>query len=302
MPDVTEQHQAELVYVERSDGLGLEGAMIHAIGGFDRKSVAVLWFHGNTSRFYDLPYIHVGKELARHGYSFLTCNTHGHDIIAPLWGPDGDMVPGGALMERFSQVPLDLDPWISYAISRDYKGVVLVGHSFGANKVAYYQAHTQDPRVWGVALASPDVRWHAEPHRVQLAREMLDEGKGEELMPQVEGNPPWYRMSARTLVERARIAQNVFRSNDGAPYIARLSSPLLAFYGSEETWCGGEAELQTIREGATSSPRVDTHLLEGADHVYWGKAAGAATLLARWIDALSEEKAALTRNSLVYVA
>jgi dienelactone hydrolase len=284
---MTEEHKVELAYVERSDGLGLEGAMINP-SGVIRKPVVVLWFHGNTSRFYDLPYIQIGRELAKLGYSFLTCNTHGHDILAPIWGAEGEMSPGGALMERFSEVPLDLDPWISYALSRGYSGVILAGHSFGAAKVAYYQAHAQDPRVVGVVLASPDVKWQAEPERVELAEKMVAEGQGDELMPQVEGNPPWYRMSARTLFDRARVAQHVFQSDAGEPHIAHVASPLLAFYGTEEAWCGGPEELRAVKEAATSAPKVDTHLLEGADHVYWGNAPDAARLIAGWADGLIE--------------
>ncbi|MFL5733405.1 MAG: hypothetical protein ACJ78Q_09395, partial [Chloroflexia bacterium] len=105
-----------------------------------------------------------------------------------------------------------------------------------------------------------------------------------DLLPLLEGNPPWYRMSARTLLGRARIAVHVYESDTQTPYIASVRCPLLAFYGTEEAWLGGDAELETIRRNASASPCVDTHLVEGADHVYWDRAAEVAALIAGWVN------------------
>ena len=61
---------------------------------------------------------------------------------------------------------------------------------------------------------------------------------------------------------------------------------MLAFYGSEEEWCGGMSELAPIRRNTWSSPRVDTRIIPGADHVYWGKAHETARLISRWTEDL----------------
>jgi alpha-beta hydrolase superfamily lysophospholipase len=273
----------ELAFVDRADGLGLEGAIVRPIGGAT-KPVAIIWIHGNTSRFYDQPYIQIGREMAARGYTFITCNTHGHDVTSVIWGPDGDASPGGACWERFEEVPMDVAAWIDMAIEEGFEGVVLVGHSFGANKVVYYQAERQDKRVLGVVAASGDVKWKATPDRVALAEEMEAQGKGEEVLPQLE--VPWYRMSARTFLGRARIAQHVFNSETQIPHISKVACPVLAFYGSEEEWCGSADDLETIRSNASAAQRVDTQIIEGADHVYWGKADEAARLIGDWVDGL----------------
>jgi alpha-beta hydrolase superfamily lysophospholipase len=279
----------------------LEGAVIYSCSE-ERKGPAVLWFHGSGSRAYDLPYIMLGREISARGYTFLTCNTRGHDIFAPLWSESGRATPGCTLMARFGGVPLDLDPWITYAMERGHSGVVLAGHGFGAARVAYYQAHARDPRVAGIILASPDVKWHAEPERVALAERMLADGDGDELMPQEEGSPAWYRMSARTLVERARISGNTFRSGSGVPHIARIEAPILAFYGTEEEWCGGRAELDEIRAAALSSQCVRAALVPGADHVYWGKSAETADLIADWLKSLEARMPVRSYSEGVYAA
>jgi dienelactone hydrolase len=271
----------ELAYVERQDGLTLEGAVVRP-AGTEEKRVAVLWVHGNTSRFYDQPYLQIGREMAQAGYAFFTINTHGHDVTSVIWGPKGEAVPGGACWERFDEVPQDIEAWIDLAEQMGYEGVVLVGHSFGANKVVYYQAEKQDPRVLAVVVASGDVKWKATPDRLALAEQMEAEGKADEVLPYVE--VPWYSMSARTFLGRARIAQHVFSSESQVPYIAQVRCPVLAFYGTEEEWCGTADDLEMIKRNASASERVETRLLGGADHVYWGQADRAAAMIAEWVD------------------
>ncbi|HST06345.1 MAG TPA: alpha/beta fold hydrolase [Chloroflexia bacterium] len=269
----------ELAFVEREDGIGLEGAIIYPTT-VERNEVAIIWVHGNTSRFYDLPYVQVGREMAALGYTFITANTHRHDDISTLWDDKGT-----TCWERFEEAPLDIEPWIELAINTGAQKVVVVGHSFGATKVAYYQAIKQDPRVLGIVCASADVKWHVDAAMVSLAERMETEGRADEVLPQLEA--AWYRMSVQTLLSRARVAQHVLSSDSQTPYIARIECPILAFYGTEEDWCGTQVDLDNIRRHATGSARVDTCLLEGADHIYWGKSAQTAGLISGWVDGLT---------------
>jgi pimeloyl-ACP methyl ester carboxylesterase len=278
------QYTEELVYADREDGLALEGAFIRPSEAGTEKDPAVICVHGNTSRFYDLPYILWGRELAAHGYPFLSVNTHGHDVVAVIWDDKGGAVPGGACWERFDEVALDLAAWVNFAVEQGFRRVVLLGHSFGANKVAYYQAVRQDERVQGVIAASPDLKWSTSPDRLALAEQKVEAGQGDFVLPPLE--EAHYQMSAQTLVTRAHIAAHVFKSDSREPYIASVRCPLLALYGTEEAWHGGAGELEAIKRHATAASRADTHLLEGADHVYWGREKQLVTLLTEWLDRL----------------
>ncbi len=279
----TGKYTEELAFVDREDGVGLEGAIIRPSRG-TAKPVAIIWIHGNTSRFYDLPYMQIGREMAALGYTFITSNTHGQNACSTILEPGDEANAGSVCRERFEEIPLDLNAWIDMAIEEGFKAVVLVGHSFGANKVLYYQAERQDPRVLGVVSASGDIKWKAAPDQLALAEEMEAEGKADEVLPQLDA--PWYRMSARTFLGRARIAQHVFDSRAETPYIAKITSPILAFYGSEEDWCGTAGDLDLISRNARAAERVDTLTMEGADHVYWGKASVAARLIGDWVEDL----------------
>jgi dienelactone hydrolase len=279
----TRRYTEELAFVDREDGVGLEGAIVRPRRGATRP-VAIIWIHGNTSRFYDLPYMQIGREMAALGYTFITSNTHGQNACSANQEPGDEANAGGVCRERFEEIPRDLNAWIDMAIEEGFKGVVLVGHSFGANKVLYYQAERQDLRVLGVVSASGDVKWKAAPDQLALAEEMEAEGKDDKVLPQLDA--PWYRMSARTFLGRARIAQHVFDSETETPHIAKITCPILAFYGSEEDWCGTTCELELIRRNARAAGQVDTAIVEGADHVYWGKASEAARLIGDWVEDL----------------
>jgi alpha-beta hydrolase superfamily lysophospholipase len=145
----------ELVYTTSEDGIALTGVTIRPSDGPIRP-VAIVWIHGNTGSFSDYPYVAVGRALARRGYHFVSGNSRGHDIGATLWRLTTDRpVAGGSAWERLEESPRDLAAWVGLAMERDARAVALVGHSLGAVKVIRYQAERQDPRIAGVALASP---------------------------------------------------------------------------------------------------------------------------------------------------
>lgn len=82
------------------------------------------------------------------------------------WRTPQDMpTGGGSAWERLEEAPRDLAAWVDLAAPLGAGGVVLAGHSSGAQRVVLYQAERQDTRVVGLALASPDLRGVLPPRR-----------------------------------------------------------------------------------------------------------------------------------------
>jgi pimeloyl-ACP methyl ester carboxylesterase len=275
----------EIVYIATEDNIQLAGMVISPAE--DKAAQATLvWIHGNAASFYDRPYVLIGCELARLGYTVVLGNTRGHDIATTLWKAD-DNSPmaggGGSGWERMEESPRDLAAWIDFATSRSPEPVLLAGHSKGAQKALLYAAERPAPQLHGVALISPDLHGLRIPRDLEAARALVAEGRGMEVVP-AQPWAPWYRQSAQTVVSHAELADRMLNTENGEPIIASIRVPLFATFGEDER--NASAELATIREKATAAPHVSTEIIAGADHFYREHEADVARAIAGWASAL----------------
>lgn len=279
---MTRSYEEQLLFTRATDDVPLEGALISP-AGHRSKDLGVVWIHGGASKFYEPHYVAIGREMARRGYSFLTGNTRGHDGFTLLWRGD-QPTPSGGSFERFDESPRDLSAWLDVASASGLQGVVLAGHSMGAAKVVYYQALKQDSRVHGLVAVSPPIPWPPLPDRISLAKGMVEEGRGQELLPHLEGTPPWNIVSAQLVLTREEVARHAFDSDSQTPWVAQIQCPLLVLYGGAE---GVEPNwLETIRANAAPAGPIDMRIVEGADHEYGGHEKAVAEVLAEWINTL----------------
>jgi pimeloyl-ACP methyl ester carboxylesterase len=267
-------HREELVSTSAEDGIALEGVVFAPAGASTAAphDLAVVWVHGLTGRFYGATQVRAGRHLASLGFTVVSGNNRGHDFGYVLRRtPQGQVALGGGGWELFSESPRDVASWVSYAEQLGQRGVVLVGHSLGALKVGYYQALRQDPRVRAVVAVSPPAgACRIDPDLRAQAERMVAEGRGQDLLPWGIFLAGGGTQSAQTYLDRAHSSLDVYGFHTPHPVAARIACPLFACYGSDEAWVGGAAELEAIRRGATGAVRVETRMVEGADHSYAG--------------------------------
>jgi pimeloyl-ACP methyl ester carboxylesterase len=277
-------HSEEMVYATTEDGLLLEGVAISPAAE-ERRPVGFIWIHGNAASFSAPAYVRIGRELAARGHLAIVGNTRGHDIACTLW-PASDALPvgGGAGWENLEEAPRDLAAWVQMASDRGASRIVLIGHSSGAQRVVLYQAERPNERVAGLVLASPDLYGFLPPGELEAARSLVEEGRAQEVTP-AQPWAPWYRQSAGTVVGKAETLSHLLEAREGEPTIAKIATPILAFFGTREMRV--EATLESIRRQARSAARVDTEMLADADHFYGGHEADVAALLARWAESLA---------------
>jgi len=275
----------EIVYIATEDNIQLAGAVISPLEGNIHQAATIVWIHGNAASFYDRPYVLIGRELARLGYSVVLGNTRGHDIATTLWIAD-DHSPmaggGGSGWERMEDASCDLAAWVDFAATRASGRVLLAGHSKGAQKVLLYAAEQPSERLGGVALISPDLHGLRIPGDLEAARALVAEGRGMEVIPP-QPWAPWYRQSAQTVVSHAETADRLLSATSGTPIIASVRVPLFTTFGGDER--NVAAELATIREKATAAPDVTTEIIAGADHFYRAHEADVARAIAQWASA-----------------
>jgi dipeptidyl aminopeptidase/acylaminoacyl peptidase len=277
----------ELVYTHSEDGVLLAGALTRPAPG-PAKPIAIIYIHGRPiSAFYPVVIGHA-REMSSHGYAVLAANTRGHDIGTWLFRQDAQPMLGGAWWEKFEECPTDLEAWVTFTVGLGFRGVVLLGHSFGALKVVYSQAQRDDPRVVGLICMSGSLRAARamRPERVALAERMLSEGRGLDLLPWEEYGSPYGTMSAQAYLSRARANLDVFGLDTPNAAISRVRCPLFLCYGTREEDVGTAADLEMIRRNAVSAGSIHTQMFEGAEHGFVGHEREVAVAIADWIDGL----------------
>ncbi len=286
--------KGELVRVWTEDELQLQG--LHCSAQEKTGLPAVLHIHGATSNFYRSQFLdRLAVELNDKGYCFLSGNTRGHDIINNVYAKDPTASRRlGVAFEIFEDCLLDLRAWLDFLQEQGYEQAVLLGHSFGALKVAYYQSEAADDRVKALIFLSPaDQGFWTEALGSEIektlawAEDMVSKGMGDSLF---SGPPIPYPMSAGTIhslfVSGKSDIFKFGRPHEPWETLEKLRCPILAVMGTvAEYITPSPAEaLAILTSKAVSSQRCDTVVLEGAPHNYRGHEAQAAQLIAGWVD------------------
>ncbi|NIN67418.1 MAG: alpha/beta fold hydrolase [Anaerolineae bacterium] len=286
--------KGELVRVWTEDELQLQG--LHCTAQEKTGLPAVLHIHGATSNFYRSQFLdRLADELNDRGYGFLSGNTRGHDIMNKVYAKDPTASRRlGVAFEIFEDCILDLRAWLDLLQEQGYEGAVLLGHSFGALKVAHYQSEAADDRVKALIFLSPPAqgfRKEAPGTGIEKilawAEDMVSRGMGDSLF---SGPPMPYPMSAAT-IHSLSVSKNPDIFKFGRPHerwetIERLHCPILVVMGTlaEHITPSPAEALAILTSKAVSSQRCDTVVLEGAPHNYRGHEALAAQLIAGWVD------------------
>ena len=260
---------------------------------------ATLHIHGASSNFYRSQFLDpLADALTLRGYSFLSANTRGHDIINNVYAKDPTASRRmGVAFEVFEDCLLDLRAWLDFLEAQGHEQAILLGHSFGALKVAFYQSEDADERVKALIFMSPaDQGFWLEAMGTDMERglawasDMVAQGRGEELL---SGPLLPYPMSAATMHSLFVSGKSdIFRfGRPDEPWktIAKLSCPILALMGTvaEYTVPGPEEAMTILKSKALSSPRCDTVVLEGAPHNYRGFEAQVTEVILNWLEDIS---------------
>jgi pimeloyl-ACP methyl ester carboxylesterase len=278
----------ELVWATTEDGAHHAGVVIRPAGS--PKALAVVWIHGFRSHFSEPSMIRIGRQLAGASYVVVSGNNRGHHLGDSISTAGGQARLAGALWEKVSESALDISAWIAYAEALGFPRVALVGHSYGGIKAVWYQGDRQDSRVAGVVSASGPLWFspgrQASPELRAAAEKLVEQGRGYELLPWDLLGPTTYPLSAQTLVDSALSQPDVFGVQSADSPLAKIRCPLLAIFGTDEPSLGTASDLVTIRQNARSARRVDTAMIDGADHWYTGREADIGRVILGWLSEL----------------
>ena len=283
----------ELVYVRSRDDI-VNGGAIFTPPKDLAKPIVVIWIHGWGVNFYYPTYVMIGRALAERAYTCITANTRMHDLGNVAGWRGEKRIRGGGYWGVASEEVRDLAAWIDFAEDRGFKKVVLVGHSAGWAAVRRYQAEKQDQRVVGMALASGAVRAETrptDPDQLAQATRLMADGQGDDLVRDPKRFFPSL-ISAATFMDIASTPpqfKDFFGVQTPNAAVTQIRCPLLAFFGTKGD-VGTEADLEllksSIQRQSSGPSRVQTVMIQNADHMYSGEEAQVAQTIATWADTL----------------
>ena len=265
--------KVELVDVKTEDDMVLNGAYLepaqekNEVPGVD----AFLMMHGNGGSFYQPFYPEFAESFARMGCASVRANNRGHDVINKVVDT---FKFRGVAYEMPDECLLDYKAWIDWLVERGHKNIVLRGHSRGAVKTVYYQAHEADARLRGCIVGSPPWLSYSRFVKSAQADKFLENYRLAQKLVE-EGNPngtfwthlpTYYVAGAACYLAKYGPDEklNIFN------YLERIKSPLLALTGTEEVahrFAFDELDKE-FDKFAERMPNLRHVSIPGADHFY----------------------------------
>ncbi len=126
-------------------GTVLNGVLFDSEKKSDTVLIAITVIHGN---FYSNPfYFNIGDTLSKNGIDFIYAQTYdafGEIETINVKTNKKELIC--SWNERFFYTEEDIGAYIDFA-AKNYKKIILAGHSLGANKIIYYLSRNFDERI-----------------------------------------------------------------------------------------------------------------------------------------------------------
>ena len=253
----------------------------------DPKAPVVLATHGVGNSFTLSGLWRALQLLAERGWGVAMMNNRGHDWVA--MNP-GDRRWIGAAYERIEDGVLDFQAGQRWLRERGHRRIVIAGHSLGGLKAAYTQAHFPGEDVVALAMFSsprlPDDKvwdWPAHQRLLARCREMVDQGRGEELMHvDMPTNTPAMKglMCYRTYINK----YGPDAATTALRYADRIRVPVFLLAGDHE-----KPQLSfsiDMEQALVNAPSVRRVMVDGCDHIYTDRHQAVADAAHDWLAGL----------------
>lgn len=268
---------------------GLKLPMVHFPS--DKRDICVICIHGMCGTIIDNYFATVwGDILSDNNIGFIYEHNRGHSIENDIVMKDGSFKRYGCMYEIFEECIYDIDLAINVARDKGYKRFILLGHSYGCNKVIYYY-YTKKPDILGIILASaPDM---IGPHVLNAPdyEELIAEAKSN-----IDNNQPTkllHKMIEDYMYFSSGTYYNWYKEDsnlDNLPVVknpkqwsqfCEIAVPILTFSGSiEEDYY---LHLDLLKEKAVNCNDFEHKIINESGHTYKKKETETGTLILNWI-------------------
>lgn len=204
---------------------------------------------------------------------------------------DGSYERCGCMYEIFEDCILDINLAIEKAKELGYKRYILMGHSYGCNKLIYYY-YKKQPNILGLVLASaPDMiglqllRQSDYKKLINEAKDNIDKGNPTKILSNLIEN--YMYMSSQTYYNWFKKDSNldnlpVMDNSDNWFQFESIDVPILTFSGSEET--DNYLHLDLLKDKAKNCNNFKYKIINQTNHFYVGKEKEVSFLVLEWIN------------------
>lgn len=268
---------------------GLKLPMIHF--NSKEKDICVIFIHGMCQTILTNYFATIwGNILVENNIGFLYEHNRGHSIENDIVVKDGSFKRLGCMYEIFEDSIYDIDLAINKAKELGYKRFILMGHSYGCNKLIYYY-YKKKPDILGLILASaPDMvglqlyRQNDYKELIKEAKENIDNGQPTKILSNVIED--YMYMSSATYHDWFHKNSNldnlpVMNNSDNWYQFETIDIPVLTFSGSNET--DNYLHLDLLKEKAKRCNDFEYKYINSTDHFYNGKELEIGNIILNWI-------------------
>lgn len=269
---------------------GLKLPMVHFES--KEKNICVICVHGMCGTIIDNYFATVwGKYLSSNNIGFIYEHNRGHSIENDIVMKDGSFKRCGCMYEIFEDCIYDIDLAIKTAKEKGYKRIILLGHSYGCNKVIYYY-YKKHPDILGIILASaPDmIGSHILEQSdyndlLNEAKNNIDNGEPTKLLHKMIED--YMYMSSQTYYNWFNKESNlnnlpVINNDNHWNQFESIDVPVFTFSGSSEEEY--YLKLDLLRDKAINCNNFEYKIVDNTGHTYKNKEKEIADLIINWIN------------------
>lgn len=269
---------------------GLKLPMVHFES--NDKDICIVMIHGMCGTIVDNYFATVwGDILSQNNIGLIYEHNRGHSIENDIVMKDGSFKRCGCMYEKFEDSIYDIDLVIKTAKELGYKRIILLGHSYGCNKVIYYY-YKKHPNIIGIILASaPDMvgshKLAQIDYKILLdeAKKNIDNGEPTKLLHKMIED--YMYMSSQTYYNWYNKDSNL----DNLPIIENpnkweqfenIDIPILTFSGKNEE--DYYKHLDLLKKKAINCKDFEYEYIDNTGHTYNNKEIEIGNLILRWIN------------------
>ena len=268
----SENFDVNLVRLQTEDGVWLTGIFRQPL--MARAKACVVLIHGYSGNFYSGIMSFLPEALADRGFATLALNMRDHDR-----GPKKNL---------FEENRYDIATAVNKMALMGYNSIFLHGHSLGTNRVLYYIAATQDPRIKGILLTGPPgnlFEWNISLFGAETANSVLRQAQN--LVSKGKGDQ-WMLINLGPLGKALYTANHVVSLRGpktlSDPYknISRIFQPTLIVHGLADRLANPDV-ADRLRNSATPKTNVTVVKIPGANHRFSNQQQKLISVVTRWM-------------------